>query len=169
MTNRWGHSPQVCRDKRLEARTDSAPATPDMVRCTHNYTLTQTERKNRERKMRRDQQGQRSAGVLKNRTERVKVAPTSPWPSASAPWCEPGGHVSGFTSRRTRPWVWTQQSWHRRFSRDFISWESSVKITSLKGCWCPSIDVLSRAFYATVSVCGFPAGQQHRRNHFRGL
>lgn len=70
------------------------------------------------------------------------------------------------TSWRTWPGMWTRQSWKRRPRRDFISWESSGKVTFLKNCWCPSAAALLRASCATDSVCGSPAAQQRRGKHF---
>lgn len=61
-------------------------------------------------------------------------------------------HFLGVHITRTCPGVWTEGSWQRRLSRDFISCESSGKITSLKSCCCPTINVLSKAFYATACV-----------------
>lgn len=61
-------------------------------------------------------------------------------------------HFLGVHITRTCPGVCTKGSWQRRLSRDFISCESSGKITSLKSCCCPTINVLSKAFYATACV-----------------
>lgn len=60
--------------------------------------------------------------------------------------------LPGSSHHKDLSWGVTKGSWQRRLSRDFISCESSGKITSLKSCCCPTINVLSKAFYATACV-----------------
>lgn len=81
-------------------------------------------------------------------------------------------HFLGVHITRTCPGVCTKGSWQRRLSRDFISCESSGKITSLKSCCCPTINVLSKAFYATACVLlpsldKLQSSRRHRKYHKR--
>ncbi len=74
-----------------------------------------------------------------------------------------GVHIS-----ETLPGPSTSQHWQRRPSSAFTFWEYSGKVGWNKGCWCPSISLLSRVCSLTPSRRGMLGVRLETRSHYRG-